>query len=74
MLMQVAYIFRDHEDLLEEFTYFLPDSQAPHRAAMERQRLATVTRDNEQSSRRRGRGEQTGPVCFALCHQHCQVL
>lgn len=26
---QVALLFRNHKDLLEEFTYFLPDAQAP---------------------------------------------
>ncbi len=26
---QVAMLFRSHKDLLEEFTYFLPDAQAP---------------------------------------------
>jgi histone deacetylase complex regulatory component SIN3 len=26
---QVALLFRNHRDLLEEFTYFLPDAQAP---------------------------------------------
>jgi histone deacetylase complex regulatory component SIN3 len=51
--LQVAFLFRDHDDLLEEFTYFLPDSQAPHRAAMERQRLAAQQREHETSSRRR---------------------
>jgi histone deacetylase complex regulatory component SIN3 len=37
--VQVATLFAAHDDLLEEFTFFLPDSKAPHRAAMERQRL-----------------------------------
>ncbi len=27
--MKVALLFRQHHDLLEEFTYFLPDAQAP---------------------------------------------
>ena len=27
--MQVAMLFRNHNDLLEEFTYFLPDSTPP---------------------------------------------
>lgn len=27
--VQVALLFRQHHDLLEEFTYFLPDAQAP---------------------------------------------
>lgn len=27
--VQVAMLFRSHKDLLEEFTYFLPDAQAP---------------------------------------------
>ena len=29
MRPQVALLFRNHRDLLEEFTYFLPDAQAP---------------------------------------------
>ena len=29
VLLQVAMLFRSHKDLLEEFTYFLPDAQAP---------------------------------------------
>lgn len=29
LLSQVAILFRNHRDLLEEFTYFLPDAQAP---------------------------------------------
>jgi histone deacetylase complex regulatory component SIN3 len=63
--LQVAYLFREHDDLLEEFTYFLPDSQAPHRAAMERQRLAAVQREHEQSSRiQRRRADVAQPVCF----------
>lgn len=62
--LQVAYLFRDHDDLLEEFTYFLPDSQAPHRAAMERQRLAAAQREHETSSRRqRLRADAVQPVC-----------
>jgi len=28
-MLQVAMLFRSHKDLLEEFTYFLPDAQAP---------------------------------------------
>lgn len=28
-LMQVALLFRSHDDLLQEFTYFLPDSSVP---------------------------------------------
>ena len=28
-VLQVAMLFRSHKDLLEEFTYFLPDAQAP---------------------------------------------
>ena len=27
--MQVALLFRSHDDLLQEFTYFLPDSSVP---------------------------------------------
>ena len=38
-VLQVASLFAQHDDLLEEFTFFLPDSKAPHRAALERQRL-----------------------------------
>ena len=30
--LQVAMLFRSHKDLLEEFTYFLPDAQAPAQA------------------------------------------
>ena len=29
LLLQVAGLFRRHDDLLQEFTYFLPDSTAP---------------------------------------------
>lgn len=29
VLLQVAGLFRRHDDLLQEFTYFLPDSTAP---------------------------------------------
>lgn len=28
-IMQVALLFRSHDDLLQEFTYFLPDSSVP---------------------------------------------
>jgi histone deacetylase complex regulatory component SIN3 len=55
--MQVSHLFADHHDLLEEFTYFLPDSQTPHREAMERrQRLAeqqALQRTGDQATRRR---------------------
>ena len=29
LILQVAGLFRRHDDLLQEFTYFLPDSTAP---------------------------------------------
>jgi len=29
LAMQVALLFRSHDDLLQEFTYFLPDSSVP---------------------------------------------
>ena len=32
-MVQVAMLFRSHKDLLEEFTYFLPDAQAPAQAS-----------------------------------------
>jgi histone deacetylase complex regulatory component SIN3 len=34
MWLQVAQLFHAHDDLLEEFTFFLPDSKAPHRGAL----------------------------------------
>ena len=38
-LLQVAMLFRSHKDLLEEFTYFLPDAQAPAQASYQLQEL-----------------------------------
>jgi len=29
LAVQVALLFRSHDDLLQEFTYFLPDSSVP---------------------------------------------
>jgi hypothetical protein len=67
---QVAALFAEHDDLLEEFTFFLPDSKAPHRAAMERQRqLAEQRHALEQSTRRRAHlheGLLAQEVCQAV--------
>lgn len=51
--LQVAHLFQAHDDLLEEFTFFLPDSKAPHRAAMERARLANEQRAATERAQRR---------------------
>lgn len=44
--LQVAGLFRRHDDLLQEFTYFLPDSTAP--AAQHVRRLPPVGEDDPQ--------------------------
>jgi len=40
LAVQVALLFRSHDDLLQEFTYFLPDSSVPQVSTM----LATAWR------------------------------
>ena len=70
--VQVAALFAEHDDLLEEFTFFLPDSKAPHRAAMERQRqLQAQQAAAELSNRRRQEAlfSQAVRSCTA-CHSH----
>ena len=34
LAVQVALLFRSHDDLLQEFTYFLPDSSVPQVSTM----------------------------------------
>jgi hypothetical protein len=63
--MQVAHLFAAHDDLLEEFTFFLPDSKAPHRQAMERQRREREQRLAADAHTRRNAA--TGEVRAALC-------
>lgn len=67
--LQVASLFSDHDDLLEEFTYFLPDSQAPHRAAMERQRQLA-----EQAALQGGQPVSRRRVPAAALHSHVRPL
>eukprot|EP00236_Picocystis_salinarum_P001248 CAMPEP_0183833256 /NCGR_PEP_ID=MMETSP0807_2-20130328/5948_1 /TAXON_ID=88271 /ORGANISM="Picocystis salinarum, Strain CCMP1897" /LENGTH=1064 /DNA_ID=CAMNT_0026079157 /DNA_START=49 /DNA_END=3243 /DNA_ORIENTATION=+ len=44
---EVAQLFQDHEDLLQEFTYFLPESAAPAAAKRKAQGTAKPTKKTE---------------------------
>ncbi len=56
MLDEVSHLFRDHPDLLKEFTYFLPDavqevakSRLSAAAARSERRLMKQRRDNKRA-------------------------
>ena len=49
LLMQVAVLFHNHHDLLEEFTHFLPDTSAPPGAHVSSSRAVMRGREDMSS-------------------------
>jgi histone deacetylase complex regulatory component SIN3 len=41
--VQVAVLFKNHNDLLTQFTYFLPDNSPPQVSQAEQQHISSTT-------------------------------